>query len=104
MQGESWRSERKSESGNGTSDACEEVDITKFDRLFFERTIGVNESEKEDNLGGNLFESVKVAPLGRFFLYLNNLLFGLRVFEGVVGDLSVCLRNAHSFVSASGGA
>lgn len=75
----------------------------KFDRIFRECTIVSDESETK-NLRRSFFESVKIAPMGRFFLYLNNLPFGLRVFEGVVGDLSVCFRNAHSFVSASGGA
>jgi hypothetical protein len=35
--------------------------------------MNVNESEKEDNSLGYFFESVKIAPLGRFFLYLNKL-------------------------------
>ncbi len=38
--------------------------MTEFDRFFSERTIDVNESEKEGNLGGNFFESVKIAPVG----------------------------------------
>ncbi len=63
----------------------------KFDRIFRESTITSDESETK-NLRRSFFESVKIAPLGRFFLYLNSLLFELRVFEGVVGDLLVCFR------------
>lgn len=41
-------------------------------RIFSESRIIFNESEKEDNSECVFFESVKVAPLGRFFLLFNN--------------------------------
>lgn len=41
--------------------------------IFSKSTISLNESEKEDNSECIFFESVKVAPLGRFFLIFNNL-------------------------------